>query len=179
MPFESTISGPANIVFVIIGTLVILMLAACEMMSVGLPLIYIHKYFWPSHFDFFLNPKGVPKFLKRVQNPEEAFSGCKYLVDVCDVGLAVAELPLMIPVFAVFLLMHFVAGIIVWWWVPFLRPTRLLYTAICVGFKCVKFAWPFVTPIGKAGAGKILEVLSLGCCKLRAAAEREGKSASY
>lgn len=171
LPLESTFSVSTHIIFTIIANLVFLALAIFEMKSFGSLLVHMHKHFWPSHFDYFLTPNAVPKWLKPAHVTEATMFECKAFVEVCDIGLALAEVPLIIPVFAVFLLLHYVVGTVIWFLIPFLRPTKLLYTAI-------GFAWPFVAFIWKAATDDIIEILVAYCYKLREAAEREGKCAS-
>ncbi|KAI5455230.1 hypothetical protein NCC49_000046 [Naganishia albida] len=151
-----------------------------ELYGMGYALIHAHRYLWPQHFDYFLNPPGVPRIFRRYKNPDEAvLNDCRNFVKLCNTGMCLVETPIMLLVFVTFLMLHFVVGCFIWYWIPVVRPTRLPYTAVCVGIECIKFAGPFVAFVGKPVVYGIASVLTWAISKIQKVAEREGTPTVY
>lgn len=81
--------------------------------------------------------------------------------------------------FVAFVGAYCLAGFLVWYFIPALRPTRLAYTAVCMGVECVKYVWPFVSAVIKEAAKEIAAISALEGPTLQQVMDREGRSTLY
>jgi hypothetical protein len=177
---SSACQGPAHSAVNIIARLIAALFYSAEMTAIASVLVHVHGYIWPAHLRFIVNPYGTPRFLRsRRRNFADDTGTRSILRTICDLVLSLAEIPIIMCIFAAGVGAYCLAGFLVWYFIPALRPTRLAYTAVCMGVECVKYVWPFVSAVLKEAAKEITVISASEGPTLQQVMEREGRSTLY
>jgi hypothetical protein len=172
--------GPAHSAINIIARLIAALFYSAEMTAIASVLVHVHGYIWPAHWGYFINPDGTPRLLRPRRSFEADHTRTRsFLCTICDLALSLAEIPIIMCIFAAGVGAYCLAGFLVWYFIPALRPTRLAYTSVCVVIECVKCVWPFVSAVIKEAAKEIAVISASEDPTLQQVMEREGKSTLY